>query len=81
MASGSNHRTVIRRIESIERRLFPRDSKYQRLRRRRVMLFSLLAIVLLVIGTMKLTHVVSATQGRTLDKGASRVQGPFFNGR
>ena len=46
---------MIKRIDKLERRFFPNDSLYQRPRRRAAIFFSVLGVVMLVYGTVKIT--------------------------
>ena len=44
----------IKRLEKLERKFFPNDSPYQRPRRRAAIFFSVLGVVFLVYGTVKI---------------------------
>ncbi len=51
-------------INSLEKKWFPNESYYQRLRRRRAILFSALGVVILVVGVAKAITILSNAEGR-----------------
>lgn len=50
-------------ISSLEKKWFPKLSAYQRIRRRRIIIFSVLGAVVLVIGVAKVVTTISNAEG------------------
>jgi hypothetical protein len=65
-------------IRSLEKRLFPNDSVYQRMRRRRMFVFGLVCSVLLVWGVAWIVNSVNG-RGRPIDRAQQPGPLPSLN--
>ena len=68
-------------FRSLERKLFPNDSFYQRVQRRRAIFFSLVGVILLILGIIRITISISDMEGRRVDKVRARDLAPSLNTR
>jgi hypothetical protein len=63
-------------VNFVEKKLFPNDSRYQRIRRRRICFVALTGLALLVWGVVQVTTRVSHMTGARIEKAPSRKPVP-----
>lgn len=67
-------------ISSAERKFFPHDSAFQRIRRRRAIILGLVIVPLLVVGVAKTIIKFSSITGRAaIDKDSIRIKKGWQN--
>jgi hypothetical protein len=68
-------------IRDLERKWFPKDSPFQRVRRRYAILFGAAGVVLLIWGVVMITTKLSNMSGRNVENAHTKVPLPSLDER